>query len=77
MDVDPLEDVDETDDDEFDRGRVLRGMGMFTPLASSELIVLRSWPPFIHPGRLRFGKLGGLATAVMGTAWAMVGAVGG
>jgi len=37
--------------------------------ASSEFIEFRVWPPLIHPCRLRFAKLGGLATAVMGTAW--------
>lgn len=66
VDVDELDAVDDTDDEEFVRWRVFRGMNMVTPLTSSdELIEFSDWPPLIHPGRLRFVKLGGLATAVM------------
>lgn len=68
VDVDELDDVDDTDDEELERWRVFRGMNMVIPLTSSALIEFSVWPPLIHPGRLRFVKLGGLATAVMGTA---------
>lgn len=77
VDVDLLEDVDEIDDDEFDCGRVLWGMGMFIFLVFFELIVLRSWFLFIYFGWLRFGKLGGFVIVVMGMVWVMVGVVGG
>jgi hypothetical protein len=63
--VDEFEDVDETDDDELVRWMVLRLPNMLIPLRSSAFIEFGVWPPLIHPGRLRFAKLGGVATAVM------------
>lgn len=69
VEVEPLDDVDDTDDDEFVRWRVLRAMNMFISLASFDLIEFSDWPPLIHPCRLRSAKLGGLATAVMRKAW--------
>jgi hypothetical protein len=69
VDVDELDDVDDTDDEEFVRGSVFRCMNMLIPRASSDgFIEFGGWPPLIHPGRLRFAKLGGFATAVMETA---------
>ena len=70
VEVDELDEVDDTDDEEFVRWRVLRCMNMLSPLASSDggFIEFSGWPPLIHPGRLRFAKLGGFATAVMGKA---------
>jgi hypothetical protein len=69
VEVDEFDDVDETDDEEFVRCMVLRVCGnMLMPRRSSVFIELGAWPPLIHPGRLRFAKLGGLATAVMGKA---------
>jgi len=65
VDTDEFDAVDETDEDEFVRWSGLRGMNMLIPLPSSEFIALRDWPPLIHPARLRFARLGGLATAVM------------
>jgi len=38
---------------------------MLSPLRSSAFVGLPACPPLIHPGRLRFAKLGGAATAVM------------
>ncbi len=69
VEADELEVVDETDDDELDRWRVLRCINMLMPRGSSDgFIEFSGWPPLIHPGRLRLAKLGGFATAVMGTA---------
>jgi hypothetical protein len=69
VEVDELDDVDDTDDEEFVRWRVFRCMNMLIPRASSDgFIEFGGWPPLIHPGRLRFAKLGGFATAVMETA---------
>lgn len=65
VEVDELDDVDDTDDEELVRWMVLR-LNMLFPRWSSELIEFRVWPPLIHPGRLRFEKLGGFATAVIG-----------
>lgn len=69
VDVDELEVVDDTDEEEFVRWRDLRCvLNMLIPLASSEddeVSVVSDCPPLIHPGRLRFEKLGGFATAVM------------
>jgi hypothetical protein len=65
VEVDELEDVDDTDDEELVRWMVLR-LNMVFPRWSSALIEFRVWPPLIHPGRLRFEKLGGFATAVIG-----------
>ena len=64
VDVDELDDVDDTDDDEFVRWSVFRGMNMLFLVTSDGVIF--TWPPLIHPGLLRFAKLGGFATAVMG-----------
>lgn len=63
--VDEFEDVDDTDDEELVRWIVLRPANMLMPLRSSAFIEFGVGPPLIHPGRLRFAKLGGLATAVM------------
>lgn len=69
VEADELEVVDETDDDELDRWSVLRCMNILMARGSSdEFIEFSGWPPLIHPGRLRFAKLGGFATAVMGAA---------
>jgi hypothetical protein len=65
------DEVEDTDDEEFVRWRVLRCMNMLMPRASSDgFIEPDVCPPLtvIHPGRLRFAKLGGFATAVMGMA---------
>lgn len=66
VEVDEEDAVDETDDEEFDRCRAFRDMNMFI-LLSSGFIEFSDWPPLIHPGRLRFAKLGGFATAVIET----------
>jgi hypothetical protein len=64
---DPVDDVDDRDEDEFVRGMVLRGANMAR--LSSGFMALSDCPPLIpHPGRLMLEKLGGLATAVMRTA---------
>jgi len=63
--VDEFDDVDETDDEELVRCMVLRFANMLMPRRSSAFIEFGVWLPLIHPGRLRFTKLGGLATAVM------------
>jgi len=64
--ADEVEEVEDTEDDELERWRVLRvGANMLIPLASSALTGPSDCPPLIHPGRLRFEKLGGLATAVI------------
>jgi hypothetical protein len=69
VEVDELDDVDDTDDEEFVRGRVFRCcMNMLIPLGSSGGFIEFVCPPLIHPDRLRFAKLGGFATAVMGSA---------
>jgi len=67
VEVDEPDDVDDMDDEELVRWRVFRCMNMLTPLASSDggFIEFSDCPPLIHPGRLRFAKLGGFATAVM------------
>jgi hypothetical protein len=64
VDVDEFDDVDDTDDDELVRWSVFRGMNMLFLVTSDG--VMFTWPPLIHPGLLRFAKLGGFATAVMG-----------
>jgi len=64
---DPVDDVDDIEEDELVRWMVLRGANM--PRGSSGFMALSDCPPLIpHPGRLMLEKLGGLATAVMGTA---------
>lgn len=66
VDVEELDALEETDEDELLRGIDFRGIK--TPLTSSEFIVFRDWPPpplMPHAGRLMLEKLGGLATAVM------------
>jgi hypothetical protein len=63
--VDEFDDVDDTDDEELVRWMVLRLANMLMPRRSSAFIEFGVWLPLIHPGRLRFAKLGGLATAVM------------
>lgn len=63
--VDEFDDVDDTDDDELVRWMVLRLANMLMLRRSSAFIEFGVWLPLIHPGRLRFAKLGGLATAVM------------
>ena len=63
--VEEVEDVDDTDDEELVRWMVLPLANMLMPLRSSAFIEFGVWPPLIHPGRLRFAKLGGLATAVI------------
>lgn len=66
VEVDEEDAVDEIDDDELDRCRDFRDMNMFI-LLSSGFIEFSDWPPSVHPGRLRFAKLGGFATAVIET----------
>jgi hypothetical protein len=71
VEVDEFDEVEDTDDEEFVRWRVFRCMNMLIPRGSSDgFIELDVCPPLtvIHPGRLRFAKLGGFATAVMGMA---------
>jgi hypothetical protein len=69
VEVDEFDDVDDTDDEEFVRCRVFRCINMLIPLTSSDgFVEFSDCPPLIHPGRLRFAKLGGVATAVMGNA---------
>lgn len=66
VDVEELDALEETEEDELLRGIDFRGIK--TPLTSSEFIVFRDWPPpplMPHAGRLMLEKLGGLATAVM------------
>lgn len=65
VDVDEVEPVDDTDDEELVRWMVLRP-NMLVPRKSSAFIELVVWPTLAHPDRLRFEKLGGAATAVMG-----------
>jgi len=80
VEVDEFDDVDETDDDELDRWRGFRCISMLTPRASSDdgFIELSVCAPLIHPGRFKFAKLGGFATAVMGKAQVKMGeALGG
>lgn len=70
VDVEELDALDDTDEDELLRGMDFRGIK--TPLTSSEFIEFRDWPPpplIPHAGRLMFEKLGGLATAVMRKDW--------
>jgi hypothetical protein len=63
VDVDEAEDVDDNEDEELVRDKFLRGTNM--PLTSSGFIgALPSMEP--HAGRVICGKVGGLATAVMG-----------
>lgn len=63
VEVDETEEIDEMEEEELFRGRVLRGIK--TPLTSS-FIELRDCPPLSpHADRLLLAKLGGLATAVM------------
>jgi len=66
VEVDEEDAVDETDDEEFDRCKDFRDMNMFI-LLSSGFVEFSDWPPLSHPGRLRFAKLGGFATAVIET----------
>lgn len=64
--VDELDEVEETEDDELERGKVLRGANMpMPPRTSSGFIGL--FPLSVpHAGREICEKFGGLATAVMG-----------
>lgn len=66
VEADEEDAVDETDDEEFDRCKDFRDMNMFI-LLSSGFVEFSDWPPLSHPGRLRFAKLGGFATAVIET----------
>lgn len=70
VDVEELDALEDTDEEELLRGIDFRGIK--TPLTSSEFIEFRDWPapPLIpHAGRLMLEKLGGLATAVMRKDW--------
>lgn len=73
--VDEEDAVDAIDDEELDRCKDFRDMNMFI-LLSSGFIEFSDWSPFIHPGRLRFAKLGGFATAVIETSGVVDGALG-
>ena len=65
-----LDEAEETEDDEFERESCLRGANM--PLASSGFMGLL--PLMLpHAGREIWGKVGGLATAVMGKAQTRLG----
>jgi hypothetical protein len=80
VEVDEFDDVEDTEDEELDRWRGFRCINMLIPRASSGdgFIELSVCAPLIHPGRFRFAKLGGFATAVMGKAQSTMGeALGG
>lgn len=64
-DPDDCDDCEESDDDELARCALFRGMNMRA--TSSGFIELRPPCPGLvpHAGRLIWGKLGGLATAVI------------